>query len=225
VLTVHHLDHSRSHRVVWLLEELGVDYALERYERDPTTLRAPLSLKAVHRLGRAPTITDDGRTFAESGAVLEYLVERYDDGRLAPPRGTPERERYSYFMHYAEGSAMLPLILRLIFGQMPRQPMPALARPVVRALAKNVIDTFVRPQIEEHLDHMEASLASTPWFAGEAFTAADIQMSFPIEAAAAGGSLGASRRHLSDYLQRIRERPAYRRALAKGGPYDLPKLG
>jgi glutathione S-transferase len=225
VLTVHHLDHSRSHRVVWLLEELGVDYALQRYERDPTTLRAPPSLKAVHGLGRAPTITDDGRTFAESGAVLEYLVERYDDGRLAPPRGTPERERYTYFMHYAEGSAMLPLILRLIFGQMPRQPMPALARPVVRALAKNVIDTFVRPQIEEHLDHMEASLAATPWFAGEAFSAADIQMSFPIEAAAAGGGLRTNRRHLTDYLQRIRERPAYRRALAKGGPYDLTKLG
>jgi glutathione S-transferase len=225
VLTVHHLDHSRSHRVVWLLEELGVDYAIQRYERDPSTLRAPPSLKTIHRLGRAPSITDDGRTFAESGAVLEYLVERYDDGRFAPPRGTLERERYTYFMHYAEGSAMLPLILRLIFGQMPRQPMPALARPVVRALAKNVIDTFVRPQIEEHLDHMEASLASTPWFAGEAFTAADIQMSFPIEAAAAGGSLGANRRRLSDYLQRIRERPAYRRALAKGGPYDLTKLG
>jgi glutathione S-transferase len=226
VLTVHHLDHSRSHRVLWLLEELGVEYDVRRYERDPATLRAPPSLKAIHRLGRSPTITDGGQALAESGAILEYLVDRYDDGRLAPARGTPDRERYMYFMHYAEGSAMLPLVLRLIFDQMPRQPMPALARPVVRALAKNVIDTFVRPQIEEHLDHMEAALTESPWFAGNAFSAADIQMSFPVEVAAAGGGrLDATRPRLSQYLQRIRERPAYGRALAKGGPYDLTKLG
>ena len=225
MLTVHHLDHSRSHRVLWLLEELGVAYDIRRYVRDPTTLRAPASLKAIHPLGRAPTITDDGRALAESGAILEQLVERYDDGRLAPARGTPERERYLYFMHYAEGSAMLPLVLRLIFGQMPRQPMPALARPVVRALAKNVIDTFVRPQIEQHLDHMEGALASTLWFAGDAFSAADVQMSFPVEVAAAGGGLDASRPKLWAYLERIRDRPAYQRALATGGPRDLTKLG
>jgi glutathione S-transferase len=225
VLTVHHLDHSRSHRVLWLLEELGVAYDIRRYVRDPATLRAPASLKAIHPLGRSPTVTDDGRALAESGAILEQLVDRYDDGRLAPARGTPERERYVYFMHYAEGSAMLPLVLRLIFGQMPRQPMPALARPIVRALAKNVIDTFVRPQIEQHLDHMEAALASTLWFAGDAFSAADVQMSFPVEVAAAGGGLDASRPKLWAYLERIRERPAYQRALATGGPRDLTKLG
>jgi len=225
VLTVHHLDHSRSHRVLWLLEELGIEYDIQRYVRDPATLRAPPSLKAIHPLGRAPTITDGGRALAESGAVLEYLVDRYDDGRLAPARGTPERERYTYFMHYAEGSAMLPLVLRLIFGQMPRQPMPALARPVVRALAKNVIDTFVRPQIAQHLDHMEAALAESLWFAGDAFSAADVQMSFPVEAAAAGPGLDPSRPRLLAYLDRIRARPAYRRALAKGGPFDLTKLG
>jgi glutathione S-transferase len=225
VLTVHHLDHSRSHRVLWLLEELGVEYDVRRYERDPATLRAPPSLRTVHRLGRSPTITDRGRTLAESGAILEYLVDRYDRGRLAPARGTPERDRYTYFMHYAEGSAMLPLVLHLIFAQMPRQPMPALARPVVRALAKNVIDVFVRPQIEEHLDHMEATLAETPWFAGEAFSAADVQMSFPVETAAASGRIDAGRPHLSEYLRHIRERPAYLRALARGGPYDLTKLG
>ena len=225
MLTVHHLDHSRSHRVLWLLEELGIEYDVRRYERDPATLRAPPSLRAVHRLGRSPAITDGGRALAESGAILEYLVDRYDRGRLAPARGTPERERYTYFMHYAEGSAMLPLVLRLIFGRLPRQPMPALARPLVRALAKNVIDAFVRPQIEEHLDHMEAALAESSWFAGEAFSAADVQMSFPVETAAAGGSVDAGRLHLLRYLQRIRERPAYQRALARGGPYDLTKLG
>lgn len=225
MLTVHHLNHSRSHRVLWLLEELGVEYALERYERDPASLKAPRALKALHPLGRAPIVTEGDRVLAESGAVLEHLVDRYDDGRLAPARGTPERERYTYFMHYAEGSAMLPLILRLIFGQMPRQPMPALARPVVRALARNVIDTFVQPQIDEHLDHMNAALATSPWFAGDSFSAADVQMSFPAEAAAAGGSLDASRKPLWSYVQRIRERPAYQRAVARGGAYDLTKLG
>jgi glutathione S-transferase len=225
MITVHHLDHSRSHRVLWLLEELGVDYEVRRYERDPETLRAPATLKAVHPLGKSPTVVDGGRALAESGAILETLIERYGGGRLAPPAGTPERERYTYWMHYAEGSAMPALVLRLIFSQMPRQPMPALARPVVRALARNVIDSFVQPQIDQHLDYMDGELARTAWFAGDEFTVADIQMSFPIEAAAAGRTLGDGRRSLSTYLQRIRARPAYRRALDRGGPYDLSKLG
>ncbi len=225
MIIVHHLNHSRSHRVLWLLEELGLDYELRRYERDPETLRAPPSLKAVHPLGKAPTIVVDGRTLAESGAILESLVDRHGGGRLSPAPGTPERERYTYWMHYAEGSAMPALVLRLIFSQMPRQPMPALARPVVRALAKNVIDNFVQPQIDLHLEYMDAELAKATWFAGDEFSAADIQMSFPIEAAAAGRTLGEGRSHLSAYLRRIRERPAYRRALDKGGPYDLSKLG
>jgi glutathione S-transferase len=225
MITVHHLNHSRSHRVLWLLEELGLDYELRRYERDPETLRAPPSLKEVHPLGKAPTIVESGAALAESGAILESLVNRHGGGRLAPAPGTPQRERYTYWMHYAEGSAMPALVLRLIFSQMPRQPMPALARPVVRALARNVIETFVQPQIDQHLDYMDAELARAAWFAGDEFSAADIQMSFPIEAAAAGRALGESRRNLSTYLQRIRERPAYRRALDKGGPYDLAKLG
>jgi glutathione S-transferase len=225
MITVHHLDHSRSHRIVWLLEELGVEYELRRHVRDPESLRAPPALKAVHPLGRAPTVVDEGRTFAESGAVIESLLDRYGNGRLAPPRGTPQRERYTYWMHYAEGSAMPALVLRMIFGRMPRQPMPALARPVVRALARNVIDTFVQPQIDQHIDFMEGELARAPWFAGDEFTAADIQMSFPVEVAASGGSLGEGRPRLRAYMQRIRERPAYARALANGGPYDLTKLG
>ena len=143
----------------------------------------------------------------------------------APAAGTPQRERYTYWMHYAEGSAMPALVLRLIFSQMPRQPMPALARPVVRALARNVIESFVQPQIDQHLDYMDGELAKAAWFAGDEFTAADIQMSFPIEAAAAGRSLDEGRRNLRDYVQRIRARPAYRRALDRGGPYDLSKLG
>ena len=224
MITVHHLEHSRSHRVVWLLEELGVDYELRRYPRDPDTLRAPRSLQGVHPLGKAPTVVDGGRVLAESGAILELLVSRHGGGRLVPALGTLERERYTYWMHYAEGSAMPALVLRLIFSQMPRQRMPALARPVVRALANNVIDTFVQPQIDRHLDYMESELAKAPWFAGEDFTAADIQMSFPVEAAAARG-LGAGRPKLKSYVERIRERPAYRRAIERGGPYDLSRLG
>ncbi len=205
MIVVHHLNHSRSHRVLWLLEELGVDYEVRRYERDPATLKAPPALASVHPLGKAPTIVDDGRVLAESGAILEVLADRYGPGRLAPGPGTLARERYAYWMHYAEGSAMLPLVLRLIFQQMPKQPMPALARPVVRALAKNVIDTFVQPQIDQHLDHMERELGATT--------------------CVAGGILRSDRKKLWSWVERIRTRPAYARAVAKGGPYDLKNLG
>jgi glutathione S-transferase len=226
MLTVHHLNHSRSQRVLWLLEELGLEYDIVRYERDPKTLRAPPSLKAVHPLGHAPVITDEGRALAESGAILEIILGRYGNGRLVPPPGTPEHERYTYFMHYAEGSATLPLILRLIFTQMPTQPMPMLVRPVVRALAKNVIDTFIQPDIDTHLDYIEAALAKSLWFAGEEFSAADIQMSFPIDVAVSDANLNNARRpKLRAFLERIHARPAYRRAIDKGGPYDLTKLG
>jgi glutathione S-transferase len=223
MIVVHHLNHSRSHRVLWLLEELGVPYEIRRYERD-AGLRAPPALRAIHPLGKSPTVVDDGRTLAESGAVLETLLERHGGGRLVPPPGSAEKERYTFWMHYAEGSAMLPLVLRLIFDQMPKQPMPALARPVVRTLAKSVIDSFVQPQIEQHLDFMDSELGKTEWFAGSAFTAADVHMSFPVEAAAAAGSLGSGRMKLAAYVGKIRARPAYQRAIARGGSYDLTKL-
>lgn len=224
MITVHHLNNSRSHRVLWLLEELGVPYEVKRYQRE-ASLRAPAALRAIHPLGKSPTITDDDRTVAESGAILEYLVERHGQGRLVPAVGTPQHLRYRYWMHYAEGSLMPPLVLMLIFRQMPRQPMPALARPVVRALANTAIDTFVQPQIHQHLTFVEGELAKTEWFAGGEFTAADIQMSFPVEAAAARGGLDATRPHLWSYLQSIRERPAYKRAIEKGGPLELGHLG
>jgi glutathione S-transferase len=225
MITLHHLNSSRSQRVLWLLEELGVEYEVRQYQRDPGTLRAPPELQAVHFLGKSPTITDGDRTLAESGAIVEYLVHRYGAGRLAPPADAPERARYTYWLHYAEGSAILPLVLRLIFRQMPRQPMPALARPIVRALARNVIETFVEPQIERHLDYMDGELTRSSWFAGDEFTAADIQMSFPVQVAAMRGGIERSHPRLWTYLQRIHARPAYERALAKGGPYDLADLG
>jgi len=223
VITVHHLDDSRSQRVIWLLEELGLEYNLIAHKRDPKTLAAPAALKAIHPLGKAPVLLDGESTLAESGAVVETLVERYGQGRLAPAPGTPDRERYLYWLHYAEGSVMPAVVLRLIFSSLPRQPMPIIARPVVRQLAKGVIEAFVQPQIKLHFDHMERQLARTAWFAGDSFTAADVMMSFPIEAMAP--SLKAEYPKLFRFLQRIRERPAYRRGLERGGAYDPARLG
>jgi glutathione S-transferase len=221
MITVHHLNNSRSQRVLWLLEELGLEYEVKRYERDAKTMLAPKALRAVHPLGKSPIITDGDATLAESGAIVEYLVDRYGQGRLVPPKGTPERLRYTYWLHYAEGSAMPPLVLKLIFTQIPRAPMPALVRPFVRRIAKGVEKAFVDPQIKLHVDYMENELGKTTWFAGEELTAADIQMSFPVEGAATRGGLDASRPKLFGFLERIHARPAYERALARGGPYEL----
>lgn len=221
MITVHHLANSRSQRVLWLLEELGLGYEVRRYERDPGTLLAPPALRDVHPLGKSPVITDGALTVAESGAIVEYLVERYGGGRLAPPAGTAERLRYTYWLHYAEGSAMPPLLLKLIFDRIETGPMPFFVRPVARAIAGRVKSSFVEPQIRLHLDYLEGELARSTWFAGNEFTAADIQMSFPLEAAAARAGLDASRPYLRDFLDRIHARPAYRRALERGGTYAL----
>lgn len=221
MITVHHLNNSRSQRVLWLLEELGVEYEIKRYERDPKTMLAPASLRAVHPLGKSPVITENGLTIAESGAIIEYLVERHDAGTLAPAAGTPERLRYTYWLHFAEGSAMTPLLLKLLFGRLPRQPMPFFARPVARGICNKVLETFVEPQLRVQQEFMEAELTKSTWFAGAAFTAADIQMSFVVEASAARGGLGNTRPKLMAWLERIHARPAYQRALKTGGPYEL----
>ncbi len=221
MIVVHHLNNSRSQRVLWLLEELGLDYEVKRYERDAKTMLAPPALLAVHPLGKSPVITDGDLTLPESGAIVEYLVDRYGAGRLVPPVGTRERVRYSYWLHYAEGSLMPPLLLKLVFTRVPQAPMPALVRPVVRRIADGVRQQFVEPQIKLHLDYLEGELGKTAWFAGEEFTAADIQMSFPVEGAASRGGLDASRPKLFAFLERIHARPAYKRALERGGPYEL----
>ncbi|WP_019142625.1 glutathione S-transferase [Noviherbaspirillum massiliense] len=221
MITVHHLNNSRSQRVLWLLEELGLDYQIKRYERDPKTMLAPASLREVHPLGKSPVITDGALTLAESGAVMEYLVERYGKGSLVPAPGTPEKLRYTYWMHYAEGSAMPPLLLKLVFDRIERGPMPFLVKPVARAIAARAKSSFIAPQIARHLDYLEAEIGKEGWFAGKEFTAADIQMSFPLEAAAARAGLNESRPQLMDFLKRIHARPAYRRALERGGEYQL----
>lgn len=219
MVVVHHLNNSRSQRVLWLLEELGVAYEVKRYERDSTTMLAPPSLMAVHPLGKSPVITDDGATVAESGAIVEYLVGKYGSGRLIPPAGTPERLRYTYWLHYAEGSAMPPLLLKLVFTRIESAPVPFFVKPIVRKIVSTAMTSFIEPQLKRHLDYMEGELAKTTWFAGNEMTAADVQMSFPLEAAASRAGLDRSRPHLMKFLETIHARPAYRRALDKGGEY------
>jgi len=221
MIVVHHLNNSRSQRVLWLLEELGVPYEIKRYQRDAKTMLAPPELKAVHPLGKSPVIQDGALTLAESGAILEYLVERYGNGRLAPAPGTPERLRYTYWTHFAEGSAMPPLLLKLVFDRIEKAPMPFFAKPVARAIARRAKEGFVQPNIDRNLDFMESELQGRDWFAGAEFSAADIQMSFPLEGARARGGLDERRPRLMDFLARIHARPAYRRAIERGGEYAL----
>ena len=221
VITVHHLNNSRSQRILWLLEELGVAYRIEHHQRDPRTMLAPASLKAVHPLGKSPVIVDGRNTLAESGAIVEYLADTYgQDLGLAPAAGTPERLRYSYWLHYAEGSAMPPLLMSLIFSKIKTAPMPFFVRPIAKAIADRAMAGYVGPQVQLHLEYMNAELASRPWFVGKKFSAADIQMSFPIEAAAGRAEMD-KYPHLAAYLKKIHARPAYQRALQKGGPYEL----
>jgi glutathione S-transferase len=221
MIVVHHLNNSRSQRVLWMLEELGVPYEVKRYQRDARTMLAPPELRAVHPLGKSPVIVDAGQTLAESGAILEYLAERYGEARLIPAAGTPERLRYRYWMHFAEGTAQPPLLLKLLFDRLDKGPVPFFVRPVARAIAQRVKDTYVQPNIERNLDFMEGELGQREWFAGAAFSAADIQMSFPLEAAQVRGGLDAKRPRLMAFLARIHARPAYLRAIDKGGPYAL----
>jgi glutathione S-transferase len=221
MIVVHHLNNSRSQRVLWLLEELGVPYEVKRYERDAKTMLAPPELLAVHPLGKSPVIVDGDVTMAESGAIVEYLIDRYGAGRLIPAAGTPERLRYTYWLHYAEGSAMPPLLLKFVFDRVAKAPVPWPISAITRRIAGTVQDTFIGPQLKRHLDYMETELAAHAWFAGGQFTAADVQMSFPLEAAVSRAGLNSSRPHLMAYLDRIHARDAYKRALERGGPYSF----
>ena len=222
MITVHHLNNSRSQRILWLLEELGVEYQIKRYQRDPKTMLAPAELRAVHPLGKSPVISDGEQVLAESGAIIEYLAERYSD-TLLPPAGSPERLRCNYWLHYAEGSAMPPLLLKLVFDTIERSPMPFFIKPVARGISQKVKKMMIEPQLQLHLDYLEAELGKSTWFAGESITAADFQMSFPLEAAASRAGLDARYPRLTAFLQRIHARPAYQRALEKGGEYAYAK--
>jgi len=215
MIVVHHLENSRSQRVLWLLEELGLAYEVKRYERDPATMLAPPELRAVHPLGKSPILEQDGEIIAETGAIVEHLLDS-SPGTLRPA-GTAEARRYRYWLHYAEGSAMTPLLLKLIFGQLPRRS-PGLVRPLVSAISTKAQTGFIDPQIASHVAWWEAELRKSEWFAGDAFTAADIMMSFPLEAASSRAPLD-GRPKVESFLKRIHARPAYQRALERGGPY------
>lgn len=221
MITVHHLEKSRSHRVVWLLEELGLDYEVRVHRRDGRSLLAPPELKQVHPLGKSPVLTDGELTVAESGAILEYLVERYDaGGRLRPASGSQAALDYRYWLHYAEGSLMTPLILALVFSRLPSQPMPFFVRPVVRGLSAKVMQGYVRPQIRSHMAFVESWLARHEWFAGDDFSAADVQMSYPLMAVLEQG--GVKLPAVQAYVARLRARPAWQRTEARCGPFELP---
>ncbi len=225
MLTVHHLETSRSQRILWLLEELGVPYELKRYARDPRTRLAPPELKKIHPLGKSPVITtEDGEVIAESGAIIEYLAERYgaqaggDLAQLVPRPGTPEHRQCRFFMHYAEGSLMNWLVMKLVFQTLPRQPMPFFVRPVARALCKGAQDKLVDPNLATAAAFLEQHLAQRTWFAGEHLTMADFQMSFAVEALLSRAANGTPAPRLQALLARMHARPAWQRALAKGGP-------
>jgi len=212
MITVHHLENSRSQRVLWLLEELGVDYEVKLYKRDKETSLAPPELKQVHPLGKSPVIDDDGLVIAETGAIVEYLVEKFGRGALAPPPGSPEKLRYTHWLHFAEGSAMSQLLLKLFFSRIKESKMPFFAKPIARNIADKVLDGYVEPNINAQLDYMETELGRSEWFAGDQLTAADIMMSFPLEGAATRGGLDARYPHLTAFLARIHDRPGYKRA-------------
>lgn len=219
MITVHHLNNSRSQRVLWLLEELQLPYRIEHYQRNASTNLAPPELLKVHPLGKSPVITEGDITVAETGAVIEYLVDRAD-GRLRPAAGTAEHRLYTYWMHFAEGSAMSPLLMTLILGRI-RKSGPFFARPIARKIADSVLGTFVMPNIQRQLAFMEAELGQRPWFAGSEFSAADVMMSFPLEVAVIRGGLDARYTKLTAWLARIHARPAYQAALKTGGPYNI----
>lgn len=219
MLIVHHLENSRSQRVLWLLEELGVPYEVKRYARNPKTLLAPPELFKVHPLGKSPVITDGDVAVAESGAIMDYLVDTYGQGRLRPPAGTADARQHNYWMHFAEGSAMPPLVMKLVFDRIETAPVPFFIRPILKGISGKVNSEFIMPNIQRQLEFINQHLAQSGWFAGDALTAADIQMSFPLEAASSRADIIKQYPNVLTFLKRIHERPAYKRALERGGPY------
>jgi len=219
MIIVHHLENSRSQRVLWLLEELGVAYEVKRYERDKKTNLAPKELLKVHPLGKSPVIEDGGAVIAETDAVIEHLVETHGGGRLVPPRGTDDYRRYKYWMHAAEGSYMPPLVMALFLNRMETAKMPFFAKPIARKLTQGVRDAYLTHTTKALFAYLDGELSNGAWLAGRDFTAADIMMSFPVEAALTRIDAVQASKNLKSYVERLHARPAYRRALERGGPY------
>ena len=224
MITVHHLETSRSQRVLWLLEELGVPYQIKLYKRDPRTRLAPPELKKVHPLGKSPVITDGDLVLAESGAILEYLAETYgrqakgEAAHLLATPGTPEHRQLRFWMHYAEGSLMNWLVMKLVFMTVPTQPMPFFVKPIARQICQKVQEKLIDPNLKTSMEFIESHLGKHTWFAGEQLSLADVQMSFAVAALLARSDASRQCPRLAAWLARVEARPAYQRALAKGGP-------
>lgn len=220
MIILHHLNNSRSQRILWMLEELELPYVIERYQRDDKTMLAPASLKKIHPLGKSPVLQDGDLVLAESGAIIEYLQETYDEQQRLKPEDVQSRQQYRYWMHYAEGSLMPLLVMKLIFGRLGKPPMPWLIRPIAGAIGKGVQQNYLDKQLATHAAYLEDHLAKNAWFAGENFSAADIQMSFPIEALSSRGPVDKCP-CIQTWLNNIQSKPAYQQALKQGGPYQI----
>ena len=220
MITLHHLENSRSQRILWLLEELGCNYKIKHYKRDPKTNLAPPELKKVHRLGKSPIITEGKQTLAESALIIEYLARTHGDAQWAPALDDSRYWTFNYWMHYAEGSLMPPLLLKLVFSKLRQPPVPFFIRPISGKIADQVDSAFTNPQIETHFSYVDEYLGEHPWFAGDEISAADIQMSFPLEAAMSAGTIKrADYPNIAVFVNKFQSRPAYVRALEAGGDY------
>ena len=220
MLTVHHLNQSRSHRAIWALEELGLPYEIVHYQREKNML-APEALKKVHPLGKSPVIEDNGLILAESGAILEYLQETYDPESRLKPLDPAHKVQYRFWLHYAEGSLMPLLLMKLVFASLGKPPVPFGVRSLGSLLGKGIQKTWLDPQLATHARFIDDHLAARPWFAGERLSMADIQMSFPVMALLARGGMH-DLVHIEAWRQRVEQRPAWQRAIERGGPFTLP---
>ncbi|MBV1908280.1 MAG: glutathione S-transferase [Kangiellaceae bacterium] len=223
MITLHYLENSRAQRILWLLEELGLQYEIKHYHRDSKTMLAPAELKKIHPLGKSPVITDGDLCVAESAAIVEYLINTYGEGNLVPPRNTKEYLKYRERMHYAEGSIMPFMLLSLIFNKIKEAPMFFLAKIVARKIADKTFSSFITPNVKTHLEFLEQELQESKWFAGNELTGADFMMSFSIEAAAARTNMSEKYPNLNKFLETIHAMPSYQTALKKGLPYQLGK--
>lgn len=221
MITLHHLENSRSQRILWLLEELGVEYEIKRYERDPKTNLAPDSLKAIHPLGKSPLITDGGKTIAESAVIINYLIRNYGkDLGLIPEAGSKAEDQADYWLHFAEGSLMPYLVMTLVFNKIKTSPMPFFVRPIAKAIADQVLKSFVTPNVVSSMTFINDHLSRNTWFAGDSMTAADFQMIFPLEAALNRSEAAKQLPAIAKFVERVHATDTYQAALKKGGPYD-----
>jgi len=218
VITVHHLENSQSIRILWLLEELGVDYEIQHYQRDRRTSLAPASFKQLHLVGTSPIISDGDLMLPESNAIVQYIIDKHGDGGLVPPVGSAERVRYLYWMHAAQGSLVPLLYMQLVFSRLPRGA-PMLIKPILKKVVAQTNKVFLFPKLNNFLKHIESDLSDSTWFAGEQLSAADIVMGYCMEVFS-HNELDAKYPHIKRYVQHMRERPAYKRALEKNGPFD-----